>query len=35
MEYIITAAFSNVVAKLIEQETYPDRVDHLNIHAGV
>ena len=34
MEYIIPAVFSNVVAKLIEQETYPARVDHSNTHAG-
>lgn len=35
MEYIITAASTIVVAKLIEQETYPTRVDHPNTHAGV
>ena len=35
MEYIIPAASAIVVDKLIEQETYPVRVDHLNTHAGV
>ena len=35
MEYIIPAASAIVVAKLIEQETYPARVDHFNTHAGV
>ena len=34
MEYIIPAAFSNVVAKLIEQETYTP-VDYPNTHTGV
>ena len=33
MEYIIPAASAIVVAKLIEQETYPARVDHPNTHA--
>lgn len=35
MEYIITAVSAIEVAKLIEQETQPARVDHLNTHAGV
>ena len=35
MEYIIPAVSAIVVAKLIEQETYPTRVDHLNAYAGV
>ena len=35
MEYIIPSVFSNVYDQLIEQETYPVRVDHLNTHAGV
>lgn len=35
MEHIITAVFSNVVDQLIEQETYPARVDNPNTHAGV
>ena len=35
MEYIIPAASAIVVAKLIEQKTYPARVDHLNTHAGM
>lgn len=34
MEYIIPAASAIVVAKLIEQETYPARVDNPNTHAG-
>ena len=34
MEYIIPAASAIVVA-VIEQETYPARVDHLNTHTGV
>ena len=33
MEYIIPAASAIVVAKLIEQETYPARVDHPNTRA--
>ena len=35
MEYIIPEVFYNVVTKLIEQETYPTRVDHTNTHAGM
>ena len=35
MEYIIPAVSDIVVAKFIEQETYPARVDHPNTHAGV
>ncbi len=35
MEYIIPAVSAIVVAKPIEQETYPVRVDHPNTHAGI
>ena len=35
MEYIIPAVFSNVYDQLIEQETYPARVDYPNTHAVV
>lgn len=35
MKYIIPAVSVIVVDQLIEQETYPARVDHPNIHARV
>ena len=35
MEYILPAASAIVVAKLIEQEIYPARVDHLNTYADM
>lgn len=35
MEYIIPAVSAIMYDQLIEQETYPARVDHPNTYAGM